>query len=122
MKIGLRILAAVLGLVFLFAGGSKLSGQEAMIEAFAHFGLPTWFMYVTGALEVAGAIGLQIPKLATYAAGGLLLIMFGALGSHLLVDPVQQAVPAIVLGALLAVLLWGKKRMSNNAPQPPASS
>jgi len=110
MKIGLRVLAALLGLVFLLAGGAKLSGQEPMIEAFTKFGLPIWFMYFIGTSEVVGAIGLQIPKLTSYAALGLMLIMVGAVGTHLLFDPVQDAAPAIIISAFLGVLIWGTRR------------
>ena len=109
MKIGWRILAALLGLVFLLAGSAKLTAQEEMVEAFTHFGMPIWFMYFIGAAEVAGAIGLQIPKVSTPAAVGLLLVMVGGLGSHLLFDPPQRAIPALVLGVLLGLLIWGKQ-------------
>ena len=112
MKIGLRVLAALLGLVFLLAGGAKVSGQEPMIEAFTRFGLPIWFMYFIGASEVAAAIGLQIPNLARYAAFGLVPIMLGAVGTHLLFDPVQEAAPAIILTALLGPLIWDMRRQS----------
>ena len=119
MKIGLRIVSIVLSLVFILAGGAKLSGQAAMIESFTHFGMPIGFMYLIGASEVAGAIGLQIRKVAGYAAGGLLLIMFGAIGSHLLFDPIQKAVPAIILGALLFSMIMGIGKISRNEIAPP---
>lgn len=110
MKLVFRVLAGLVGLVFLLAGGAKLAGQEAMVESFTRFGLPIFFMYFIGAAEVMGAIGLQLTKFAKWAAGGLLLIMIGAVGIHLMFDPAPKAVPAIVIAALLGVLLWNARK------------
>jgi len=77
-----------------------------MLEAFNHFGMPIEFMYFIGASEVAGAIGLQLHRTTTYAALGLLLVMIGAIASHLVFDPVQKSVPALFLALLLTLALW----------------
>lgn len=75
------VFAVLLALLFLVAGGGKLTGAAAPM--FAKWGYPAWFSYLIGVAEVAGAIGLLIPKLTKYAIIGLTLVMFGAAYTHL---------------------------------------
>jgi len=65
------ILAVFLALVFVLAGGIKLIGAPAMVQEFAQIGFGQWFRFVTGILEVAGAIGLLIPRFRFWAVPGL---------------------------------------------------
>ena len=96
------ILALLLGAAFVFAGANKLANPTAAAEGFAHFGLPGWLAVVVGASDVAGGVGLWIPRLSSWAAAGLVVIMIGAAVSHLLNDPFSTALPALVLGGLCA--------------------
>ena len=50
------LLCLLLAFVFLFAVGVKLLSKPVMVEEFNRIGLGQWFRYVTGALEVFGAI------------------------------------------------------------------
>lgn len=105
------VLMIVVGLAFLAAGGQKLAGSESLKKDFRRFGYPVWFMYLTGALEVMGAVGMFVgvfvPVLGALAGLLLLGVMTGAVASHIRVgDPVKNVVPASVLGVLaLAVSL-----------------
>lgn len=81
--IALWVLRVVVGLAFLAAGGSKLAGAPAMVAMFAKIGFGQWFRILTGLLEVAGAIGLFVPRFAVYAASMLAVVMVGAIGFHL---------------------------------------
>jgi putative oxidoreductase len=103
---GVQILAA---LAFLAAGGSKLSGAPAMVEMFEKIGFGQWFRYVTGALEVLGAILLVVPK--TAAIGGWLLaaVMIGAIGTHLVIIG-GSPVPAVVLFLLAITVGWNRSK------------
>ncbi|MFN2348017.1 MAG: DoxX family protein [Thioalkalivibrio sp.] len=65
----IRIVSWILVLIFLLSGGAKLAGLEFEIEAFTRWGYPLWFMYLAGALEVAGGIALMVPRFL--ALGGL---------------------------------------------------
>lgn len=102
---GLRI---ALALVFASAGGAKLAGVPMMIATFEAVGIGQWFRYLTGAIEVAGAVMLLVPRAAFLA--GLLLgaTMVGATISHLTVVP-GSPVPAIVLGLLCALVVWHQR-------------
>ena len=103
---GVQALAA---LAFLAAGGSKLSGAPAMVEMFAKIGFGQWFRYVTGSLEVIGAVLLLLPR--TAAIGGWLLatVMIGAVGTHLFLIG-GSPVPAVVLLALAITVGWNRSR------------
>ena len=89
--------SALLALAFLGAGATKLSGNPEMAANFARWGFPEGFMYVVGALEVAGAIGLLLPRLAGYAAPALVGVMLGAIGTHVLHAEWGAIVPPLVL-------------------------
>lgn len=106
--ITLWILQVTIALAFLAAGGSKLAGTEQMVGVFAKIGLGQWFRYLTGLLELAGAIGLFIPRYAFYAAGLLMLVMAGAIFAHLTVLG-GSPLPPIVLLLLSAAIAYLRK-------------
>ena len=99
---GMRILLA---LVFGAAGTAKLAGAAQMVSVFEVIGWGQWFRYLTGGIEVLGAVLMLIP--ATGLVAGLLLggTMAGATVSHFIVVP-GSPIPAIVLGLLCAVVVW----------------
>lgn len=97
-------------LAFGAAGAAKLAGVEQMHLSFALMGLPAWFGYFIGASELAGAIGIWFKKLRIYAAGGLLIIMAGAVYFHVVYDAVANAVPAVVLALLLTHILANRAK------------
>ena len=98
-------LIALAGLAFAAAGTAKLMGVPQLHASFATMGLPAWFGYFIGACELAGAIGLFIRKLSAIAASGLVAIMLGAIFFHIHYEVVANAVPAIVLTVLLAIII-----------------
>jgi putative oxidoreductase len=60
---------------------------------------------LTGTLEVAGAIGLFLPKVTIYAALLLMTVMVGAIVAHLTILG-GSPLPAIVLLLLSAAIAW----------------
>jgi putative oxidoreductase len=99
---GVRILLA---LAFGAAGLAKLMGVEMMVATFEAIGVGQWFRYLTGGIEVLGAVLMLVPATGLWA--GLLLggTMVGATISHFVVVP-GTPVPAIVLGLLCAAVVW----------------
>lgn len=99
---GIRILLAV---AFGAAGSAKLAGVPQMVAVFDAIGIGQWFRYLTGGIEVFGAVLLLVPATGFWA--GLLLggTMLGAVAAHLFGIPGSH-VPAIVLGTLCAVLVF----------------
>ena len=106
--ITLWTLSGLLALAFLGAGGTKLAGVPVMVEMFNKVGLGQWFRYFTGLLEVAGAIGLLIPRYAFYAAVLLGIVMVGAIIAHVAVLAGSPA-PAAVLLVLSGIIAYLRK-------------
>jgi uncharacterized membrane protein len=105
----ITILSAAVALAFLGVGAAKLIGAEQMVETFGRFGFTMGFMLFIGAAEVAGAVGLFLPRLAPLAAGGLVLVTGGAVVQHAIYDPLVQALPAASLLVLCAFLAWARR-------------
>ena len=95
--ITLWTLSGIVALAFIGAGGAKLVGAAAMVELFDKVGLGQWFRYVTGLLEVMGAIGLLISRYAFYAAALLAMVMVGAIVAHVTVLGTSPAAPVVLL-------------------------
>ena len=101
------ILAVLLAVVFVFAGGVKLLGTRAMVQEFAQIGIGQWFRYFTGILEVTGAIGVVIPKYRFGAALQIAVVMVGATAANIWVLhlPPLAGLTTFLLAAALA-LAW----------------
>ena len=94
----LRVLQIAAAGLFLFAGAAKLTGNPMMVQLFAAIGVGQWFRYVTGAVEVIGAILLLVPSLALFGALALAVTMVGAIVTHLVVIGGNPALPIVLLG------------------------
>ena len=106
--ITLWTLSGLVALAFVFVGGGKLAGTAAMVELFDKVGVGQWFRYLTGLLEVAGGIGLLIPRYAFYAAVMLVIVMIGAIVTHVAVVGGSPA-PAASLFVLSGIIAWLRK-------------
>jgi putative oxidoreductase len=94
------------GLMFLFAGGSKLAGQQQMVDTYQIIGLGQWFRYLTGLIEVGGGLLLFVPALAFYAAIALAVTMVGAVITHLFIiggSPVAAFVLLVASGTIVSL-------------------
>lgn len=112
--IALWALSIVLAAMFLMSGAGKLfnvTNPQGMTfdEQFVHWGLPAWFRIPVGLLEVAGAIGLLVPRLRFLAASGLVLLMLGGTVTHLRIGEYNIAPFPFVLAALAGVVAWFTK-------------
>lgn len=108
-NIALWVLQVVAAGVFVLAAVPKLTADPQAVAGFTAMGLGIAGMYIIGALEVAGAIGLLIPRLSGLAGSALIALMVGAVISTLLVfGPGMVALPAAVL-VLVAIIAWGRR-------------
>ena len=89
---GLWIVQGVLAFQFAGAGVMKLMGAAEMVTLFADIGAGQGLRYVVGALEVAGAVGLLVPRLAGLAALGLVGLMLGATFTNVVNEPNRSTV------------------------------
>lgn len=113
LGIALWALQILLAIQFAFAGSLKLIGDPTMVEMFATIGVGQWFRYVVGALEVAGTIGVLIPRLSGLAALGLVCLMIGATITNVFVLGMSPVAPLVAL-LMSALVAWGRWPRTRN--------
>lgn len=116
MNVALWIVAGLLALGFLAAGGMKIATpkQQLFDKGMTYVeDLTAAQVKAIGGLEVLGAIGLILPAfvdgthwLVPTAATGLLLVMIGAVVTHL--RRKEPFVAPLVLGLLAAFVAVGR--------------
>lgn len=106
------IFQVLLAVLFIMMGAQKLMGEAEVTANFAKWGMPSFMLVVIGALEVAGGLGLLIPKLAGLAAAGLVGIMIGALFTHLSHGEMDMAPVPLVVLILLAFIAYVRNPLS----------
>lgn len=105
--LGLQI---VLALFYAFASATpKLLGLRAAADSFDKIGFGDWFMYLTGALEFAGAVALVVPLLYQVAALAMIGLMVCATVTQLTVFHGEHAATPVILILPLAVIAWARR-------------
>jgi uncharacterized membrane protein YphA (DoxX/SURF4 family) len=118
MNIALWIIAGLLAVAFLAGGAMKLVQP---VEKLAASGMPALEDFspgtvkAIGALEVLAAVGLILPAavgiapvLAPLAAVGLVLLMVGAIITHLRRHEARATPVNLVLLGLAVLVAWGR--------------
>jgi uncharacterized membrane protein len=99
---GLQILLA---LFFGVASAApKLVAHSSATEIFDVIGFGDWFMYLVGALELAGAVALLIPILSGVSALALIGLMIGVVVTQLTVFDGKNLLTPVILSVPLAVI------------------
>jgi putative oxidoreductase len=101
-------LQVLVALLFVAAGSGKLVGTADMIALFNAVGIGQWFRYVTGSLELLGALLLIVPGKTVFGAVLLACVMAGAVVAHLTVLQTAPTAP-LVLFVLTALIAWGRR-------------
>ncbi len=114
-SVAIWVALGLTSLAFAAAGIAKLMGVEQLHMSFAIMGLPVWFGYFIGGCELLGAVALWLRKLSFYAATGLLGIMVGAIYFHVRFDAIANAIPAVILSALLISIIITRVKDRFNA-------
>ena len=114
-RIAIWVLVGVTSALFLLSALPKFT-MPGWVGRFEAWGYPAWFLYLIAALETAGAIGLLIPRLAPFAAGGLILIMIGAMYTHLTHDQgIWWNIAYVLSLSIIGVYRW------RTASRPPSA-
>jgi putative oxidoreductase len=101
----LRRIAVFMSVMFLPTAIFKLTNFVLAVEFFTKWGLPLWMMHFIGAAELAGAIGLLVPRTRSAAAFALCLLMIGGLVTHLSHGEWLFATMPVLYGAGLCLLI-----------------
>jgi uncharacterized membrane protein YphA (DoxX/SURF4 family) len=119
MNIALWIIQALLALIFLFSGGTKLVMPIEEMMKQMPLPLPGLFVRFIAVCEVLGAIGLILPwllrirpGLTPLAAAGLVIIMIGATVYTLAAGDVASALMPLVVGILAVFVAYGRWRLT----------
>ncbi|WP_433714952.1 DoxX family protein [Nocardia sp. CA-084685] len=111
MNIALWTVQVLLALFFIIASAApKLLGAQAAVESFDTIGWGQWFRYFTGLVELAGGIGLLVPRLSGPAAVGLTITMIcAALTQVFLLGAAALAPFPLVLGVVFVWIAWQRR-------------
>jgi hypothetical protein len=104
-------LQILVGVFFIVASATpKFYGDPYTVAIFDDIGAGQWLRYAIAAVELAGGVGLLVPRLAGAAAIGLMGLMIGAGYTQAVVldAPVMVTTPAILF-ALCALFAWARK-------------
>ena len=113
----LWVVAGLLAVSFLIAGGGKLIMSKEKYAAFAGWAedFSAGSLKAIGALEVLGAVGLIVPAaldiapfLVPLAAFGLAMIMVGAVMTRIRRREFKFMVGDLVYLALAGFVVWGR--------------
>lgn len=104
-----RTLTILLGVLFLFAGGTKLVGTQMHVEHFALWGYPSWFRVFVGAWEVGFGLLLLVPRFSFYAAVFLAIGMIGAVYTEAFRGTPSMAITPAVLLVVLALVAYRRR-------------
>jgi len=96
------ICAIVPSALFLLAAFFKVTSNPAEVAAFVLYGLPIWFMYLVGAMEIGGVVLLLLTPWRLVGAALLVCVGLGATAEHLTHNQAAFA-PVPFLCAALAV-------------------
>lgn len=99
-KIVVMIITILLAAWMILAGVGKLMQPEEVLQMWDKWGYPAAFMMFIGVAEIAGSIGLFIPKLRKLAALGLIIIMIGAVVTHGINDEYSN-----LMGPIIAIFM-----------------
>jgi putative oxidoreductase len=108
--VGLWAVQVLVAFFFVMAALPKLTGDPATVEQFGSIGAGQWFRYLVGGVELAGAIGLLIPRLCGLAALGLVGLMIGATITNVLVLGISPAMPLVFLITAGAIAWFRRPR------------
>jgi putative oxidoreductase len=107
-NIALWVVQGLLAFAFLGAASGKLLGKPEMVALFEAIGVGQWFRYVTGLMELTGAILIVVPRTKFFGAALLSTVMVGAVLTHLVILHNAPTIPVVLL-VLAGVVAWARR-------------
>jgi len=126
LKIGLWTAQITVFALFTLFGSMKLLMPVDRLAAMWIWPgqVPTWFLHLTGILDVAGGIGVLLPavtriepRLTVLAALGCTLLQMAAIIFHLSRGETAAVPLNFVLLALSVFIFWGREKRAPIAPR-----
>lgn len=102
------IVQLLLGALFILVGVGKFQEWDGWMSRFEMWGYAAWFLALIAVLEAVGGLLVLVPRLASYGATLIGVIMLGAAYTHATTgigSPTQVALPLLFCAAV-AALRW----------------
>jgi putative oxidoreductase len=109
VNVALWVVQALLAAFYLMGAVPKILGDPVVLEGFALIGFGAAATMVIGLLEVAGAVGLLVPRLCGVAALGFVGLMVGAVLFTVAGIGVGAAVVPAVLLVVVGAVAWARR-------------
>lgn len=120
-RCALTVVRLVLGVIFFMHGGQKVmgwfggGGLAATVQGMSQMGLPAVLVYLIAFGEFLGGIGLIVGALTRVAAGGIAIIMAGAVAivhfkNGFFMDNHGYEYPLALLAMAISIVLGGPGR------------
>ena len=113
VEIAVWTFTLLIALVVGRAGFGKMDQSGGWADAFTGWGYPPSFRVAVGVVELLSAVSLLHPRTATYGAAGIVVVMIGAMGTHVIVEGrprgVLNEVPALVLALTIGGYRWWQR-------------
>lgn len=104
-NVALWVLQVLVAGVFFLAGLSKMIFP---LEIFHQIGWGMWFQYLTGVLEMVGAVALLIRRTSGVAALAFVGLAICAVNFHVFVLD-SSLIPIALLGICAAIIAYGRR-------------
>jgi len=105
MNIALWVVQVLLAIAFFAHGWLFLSPPAAIAEQM-NASLPRWFQLFLGVAEVLAAVGLILPGLVTWAAGGIIIVTVSATAYHVVRGEMSSAAITLLLAAMATFVAY----------------
>ena len=111
------VVAGLLAFMFAGAGIGKFAMGEAVVQQFAAWGYPAWFVYVVGIGEILLAAVILVPKtrrLGIFLTWGWAL---GAILTHVFAAELEQIIGPLVFAVVATILFLLGRAKAKSTPQ-----
>ena len=106
----LWIITLFLAYVFLRQGAAKFSDGSGWARAFRVWHYPVWFRIFIGVIEVSAALLLFIRRFAFVGAALIIMVMLGAMATHLWWGQPRYMTSEILPLTLAIIIAIGRRR------------
>ena len=108
-KVLLWLVIVFLAWVFIRQGLSKFSDTSGWAQAFRAWHYPDWFRITIGVVEVLGALLMFWPRYAWIGAAMIVLVMLGAMGTHLVAGQPRHMTSEVLPLVLSSIVLFARR-------------
>lgn len=110
LDIALWLFALFLAWVFLRQGIAKFSDSSGWARAFRVWHFPDWFRVLIGVMETSAALLLLTRRTAFAGAALIIVVMIGAMGTHVYWGRPAQVTSEILPLLLATLVAFGRRR------------